>query len=36
MRRPLQTAMKFGAKGVRVRCAGRLGGGRKWVASNLP
>ena len=22
----VQTAMKFGAKGVRIRCAGRLGG----------
>src|SRR5512140_2989506 len=26
MKKALQTAMKFGAKGVRVRCAGRLGG----------
>ncbi len=26
MKRALHTAMKFGAKGVRVRCAGRLGG----------
>ena len=25
-KKALQTAMKFGAKGVRVRCAGRLGG----------
>jgi len=26
MKKSLQTAMKFGAKGVRLRCAGRLGG----------
>jgi small subunit ribosomal protein S3 len=26
MKKALSTAMKFGAKGVRVRCAGRLGG----------
>ena len=26
MKKALQTAMKFGAKGIRVRCAGRLGG----------
>src|ERR1041384_5962280 len=26
MKKALTTAMKFGAKGVRVRCAGRLGG----------
>ena len=26
MKKALQTAMKFGAKGMRVRCAGRLGG----------
>ena len=26
MKKALQTAIKFGAKGVRVRCAGRLGG----------
>ena len=26
MKKSLQTAMKFGAKGVRVRCGGRLGG----------
>jgi small subunit ribosomal protein S3 len=26
MKKALQTAMKFGAKGVRVACAGRLGG----------
>jgi small subunit ribosomal protein S3 len=26
MKKSLQTAMKFGAKGIRLRCAGRLGG----------
>ena len=26
MKKALQTAMKFGAKGIRVECAGRLGG----------
>ena len=26
MKKAVQTAMKFGAKGIRVRCAGRLGG----------
>ena len=26
MKKALQTAMKFGAKGIRVRCSGRLGG----------
>jgi small subunit ribosomal protein S3 len=26
MKKALATAMKFGAKGIRVRCAGRLGG----------
>jgi len=26
MKKALTTAMKFGAKGVRIRCAGRLGG----------
>src|SRR6187401_387265 len=26
MKKSLSTAMKFGAKGVRIRCAGRLGG----------
>jgi len=26
MKKSVQTAMKFGAKGIRVRCAGRLGG----------
>ncbi len=26
MKKSLQTAMKFGAKGVRIRCAGRLAG----------
>lgn len=26
MKKSLQTAMKFGAKGVRIRCSGRLGG----------
>ena len=26
MKRSLQTAMEFGAEGIRVRCAGRLGG----------
>src|SRR5215211_3880607 len=27
MKKALQTAMKFGAKGIRVACSGRLGGG---------
>jgi small subunit ribosomal protein S3 len=27
MKRAVQTAMEFGADGIRVRCAGRLGGG---------
>ncbi|MEZ5300646.1 MAG: 30S ribosomal protein S3 [Verrucomicrobiales bacterium] len=27
MKRAVQTAMDFGAEGVRIRCAGRLGGG---------
>ncbi len=27
MKRALQTAMDFGAEGIRIRCAGRLGGG---------
>ena len=26
MKKAVQTAMKFGAKGIRVACAGRLGG----------
>ncbi len=26
MKKALQTAMKFGAKGIRIECAGRLGG----------
>ena len=26
MKKAMQTAMKFGAKGIRVACAGRLGG----------
>ena len=26
MKKAMTTAMKFGAKGIRVRCAGRLGG----------
>jgi small subunit ribosomal protein S3 len=26
MKKALQTAMKFGAKGIRVSCSGRLGG----------
>jgi small subunit ribosomal protein S3 len=26
MKRALQTAMEFGAEGIRLRCAGRLGG----------
>jgi small subunit ribosomal protein S3 len=26
MKKAVSTAMKFGAKGIRVRCAGRLGG----------
>jgi small subunit ribosomal protein S3 len=26
MKRSIQTAMEFGAEGIRVRCAGRLGG----------
>ena len=26
MKKALQTSMKFGAKGIRVRCSGRLGG----------
>jgi len=26
MKKALSTAMKFGAKGIRVRCSGRLGG----------
>ena len=26
MKKSLQTAMKFGAKGVRIACSGRLGG----------
>ena len=26
MKKALSTAMKFGAKGIRIRCAGRLGG----------
>ena len=26
MKKALQTAMKFGAKGIRIRCSGRLGG----------
>jgi small subunit ribosomal protein S3 len=26
MKKALSTTMKFGAKGVRIRCAGRLGG----------
>jgi len=35
MKKALTTAMKFGAKGVRFRCAGRWQA-PKWVASNLP
>ena len=34
MKKAVQTAMKFGAKGIRIACAGRLGGGemsrREW------
>ena len=34
MKKSVQTAMKFGAKGIRIACAGRLGGGemarREW------
>ena len=34
MKKAVQTAMKFGAKGIRVNCAGRLGGAdmgrREW------
>jgi small subunit ribosomal protein S3 len=26
MKKALSTAMKFGAKGIRIRCSGRLGG----------
>ena len=26
MKKSLSTAMKFGAKGIRIRCSGRLGG----------
>jgi small subunit ribosomal protein S3 len=34
MKKAVQTAMKFGAKGIKVHCAGRLGGAemarREW------
>ena len=41
MKKALQTAMKFGAKGIRIECAGRLGGAEmsrreKYRAGRVP
>ena len=36
MKRALQTAMEFGAEGIRLRCAGRLGGAALDVLSVEP
>ena len=36
MKKAMTTAMKFGAKGIRVRCAGRLGGAEMGRVETLP
>ncbi len=36
MKKAVSTAMKFGAKGIRVRCAGRLGGQRDEPRRDVP